>query len=142
MAKNSHRRNIPMTLPNGQQVQKVAAATFSSGPLPPSSELQGYENIKEGFAERIMQMAEGESAHRHKQEEKALSTDISVTEKEFSERRIGQILAFVIVIFMASLGFYLAVTGREIAGSVFGGPAIVAIIGAFLSRKKDGNNHQ
>jgi hypothetical protein len=25
---------------------------------------------------------------------------------------------------------------------VFGGPAIVAIIGAFLYRKKDGDNHQ
>ena len=50
---------------------KTSAATFS-GPLPPPALLQGYENIKPGFAERIVQMAEGEANHRREQEKKPL----------------------------------------------------------------------
>ncbi|MFZ3114001.1 MAG: hypothetical protein WA121_00185 [Syntrophales bacterium] len=41
---------------------------------------------------------------------------------------------------MATMGLYLAIIGKEIAGSVFGGPAIVAIVGAFLYRRKENNN--
>ena len=35
-------------------------------PLPPPEEMQDYENIKEGFAERIMVTAEENAQHRRK----------------------------------------------------------------------------
>jgi len=133
-------RNLPQPKGNNPPVPQVTTASFS-GPLPPPALLQGYEAIKTGFADRIVKMAESESDHRRKQEEKALNSDIKASDKEFLERRIGQFLAFAIVIIMASLGFYLAITGRELAGSIFGGPAIVSIVGAFLYRKKEKNSH-
>ncbi len=127
----------PSPSKNGLATLATSATVSHSGPLPHPSVLQGYEAIKSGFAERIVQMAEGEAVHRHRQEEKALDADIESTRKEFLERRIGQVFAFSIVLIMASMGIYLALHGHEIAGSVFGGPAIVAIVGAFLSKKKE-----
>ena len=109
------------------------SATFS-GPLPPPSLLQGYENIQPGFAERIVKMAEEESSHRKEQEQKELDADIKFGHRDYTERRLGQILAFLIVIIMAGLGSYLAMNGKEIVGSVFGGPAIVSIVLAFLKK--------
>jgi len=141
MKKGNQGQNVPAKpQEKDQSYAKLVAASFN-GPLPPPPILQGYDDIQPGFAERIVSMAESESAHRHELERKALDADIKGTEKEFLERRIGQILAFLIVIIMAGIATYLAVIGREIAASVFGGPAIAAIVGAFLTRRKENNNH-
>ncbi|WP_254908530.1 DUF2335 domain-containing protein [Halomonas citrativorans] len=39
-----------------------------SGPLPPSSEMERYESIMPGAADRILFMAEQQQKHRHDQE--------------------------------------------------------------------------
>lgn len=140
MKKGNQGQNLPKPQENDRSPAKLVATSFN-GPLPPPSILQGYEDIQPGFAERIVHMAESESAHRHELERRALDADIDATKKEFLERRIGQILAFLIVIIMAGIATYLAVIGREITASVFGGPAIAAIVGAFLSRRKENKNH-
>ncbi len=119
-----------------KQVRMAAQVATFSGPLPPPSLLQGYDNIQPGFAERIVRMAENEADHRRHQEQKALDADIKLNHKDFTERRVGQILAFSIVLIMAGIGGYLALHGREITGSVFGDPAIVSIVGAFLNKKE------
>ena len=138
MAKN---RNIPaQNQPSARQnhsvlATKVSATTFS-GPLPHPQHLAEYEAITPGFADRIIKMAEDESEHRRSQEQKELNADIHFNNKDFTERRIGQISAVFIVLIMAVIGAYLALNGKEITGSVFGGPAIVSIVWAFLNKKK------
>ena len=142
MSRNKRKPTPPAnTTSQTKQVRvETQVATFS-GPLPPPKLLQDYEAIQPGFAERIVKMAEQEADHRRLQETKALDTDIVLNHKDFTERKTGQFLAFAIVIIMAFVGAYLALNGSEIAGSVFGGPAIVSIVGAFLNKNKTTNNH-
>jgi len=138
---NKRKRNLPQkSTPQSIKVQTAQVATFS-GPLPPPSLLQGYDDIQPGFAERIVRMAEGEADHRRQMEHKALDADIHSNHKDHTEIRMGQWLAFAIVIIMAGIGGYLAMHGKEIAGSVFGGPAIVSIVGAFLKKEKKQGKH-
>lgn len=142
MGKNKRRSTVQHHNPPSSSIKHLQVAQVSSfsGPLPPPSLLQGYEDIQPGFAERIVIMAEGESKHRREQEEKALNADIKLNHKDFTERRVGQCMAFSIVLIMAGFGAYLALHGKELAGSVFGGPAIVSIIGAFLQKKEQKKN--
>lgn len=138
---SKRKTNLPQkSNPQVKQVQMAAKAAIFSGPLPPPNLLQGYDDIQPGFAERIVRMAEGEADHRRQQEQKALDADIKLSDKDFTERRLGQGLAFTIVIILAVLGAYLAINGKELTGSVFGGPAIVSIVGAFLNKKKSKDN--
>ena len=82
-------------------------------------------------------MAEEEAGHRRGCEKTALNAEIELNRKDFSERKRGQIFAFLVVLFLGGAGIYFVLQGKEIAGSVFGLPAIAAIVGAFLYRKKD-----
>jgi uncharacterized membrane protein len=138
MAKN---KNIPAQNQHAARqnhsvlATKVSTTTFS-GPLPHPQHLAEYEAITPGFADRIIKMAEDESEHRRSQEQKELNADIHFNNKDFAERRIGQLSAVFIVLIMAAIGAYLALDGKEITGSVFGGPAIVSIVWAFLNKKK------
>lgn len=57
----------------GNSENMVVAGRFYTGPLPPPDDLKGYENVKEGFADRILKMAEQEQlmaereqTHAHK----------------------------------------------------------------------------
>jgi len=138
MPRNKQKTAVAQKQPAQKHLQVSTQVATFSGPLPHPALLQKYEDIQPGFAERIVCMAEGESAHRRDQEKKELDADIRFNEKDFTERRIGQFLALTIVLIMAGLGCYLALNGKEITGSVFGGPAIVSIVGAFLKK----NNHK
>ena len=44
-------------------VQTVSEQSFS-GPLPPPSMLDQYDSVQDGFADRIVSMAESEQSHR------------------------------------------------------------------------------
>lgn len=112
-------------------IQKVEAF---SGPLPPPALLEHYEQVLPGSAERIVAMAEGESTHRRSCEQKALEADVALNNRDYDERRRGQVLAFIIVFLSGVAGAYFILHGKELAGTVFGGPAIAAIIGAFLHK--------
>lgn len=46
-----------------------------SGPIPRPSDLQKYEDIKIGFAERILAMAEHEAIHRQKIDHKIINSE-------------------------------------------------------------------
>jgi uncharacterized membrane protein len=55
--------NTPQQPPVIQQTELVVSRTF--GPLPSSSEMEGYHRILATAPDRIIAMAEHESAHRH-----------------------------------------------------------------------------
>ena len=71
--KSPQQKKSPST---SQLDHSIAAVTQYSGPIPPPHTLASYEEIQPGFADRIIKMAETETAHRHEMEEKALKGDI------------------------------------------------------------------
>lgn len=74
---------------SNKQIAAIMKGEFYIGPIPPAAELQKYENIQPGFADRILTMAEKQETHRQKLETKML-------EEGIKSERIGQIFGFVI----------------------------------------------
>ena len=94
-----------------------------SGPLPPSQELKGYEEVLTGAAERILQMAEEESRHRRTIEKDIVRAEIS------AETR-GQWLGAGLAVIGVSGGVVAAVLGSPGLGASL---SIVSLAGAFGS---------
>lgn len=69
----------PQQLRQAQQVQ-VSHQKIHHGPLPAPEDLQRYNELLPGAAERIVAMAEIEQRHRHEQESKAISSELVTRE--------------------------------------------------------------
>jgi uncharacterized membrane protein len=76
-------------LKNTQSSQAIAISTSYSGPIPSSSELNRYEKILPGAADRIITMAEKQSNHRHEIEKVTVETNSSLAHKNVLERKLG-----------------------------------------------------
>ncbi len=99
-----------------------------SGPIPQPSDLQEYEDIKTGFAERIITMAESEASHRQNIERKIINS-----ERAFNIS--GQITA----LFMGSLVVALMAytINQGFAEEVqWIGVSIASVIGLFIYKRK------
>lgn len=131
--KSSHVKSSPSAQPPDKSVATLTHVAQSfSGPLPHPEILIQYNQITPGFAERILAMAEREAAHRHAFEDQALLTDAEEMRRRATERRAGQICAFLIGIAALSLGTYAATHGAQIAGAFIGTGGIVGLVSAFL----------
>ena len=94
-------------------------------PYPPSSELEGYERVLPGAAERIFALVEAESKHRRELEKAAL-------QKESRDSLIGFAAAFLVAMSATVGGGLLVYNGYPVAGSIFGLSGVASIVGAFL----------
>lgn len=100
------------TQAQSQVKMKVLEAQIRySGPIPPARELQQYEKILPGAAERILNMAEKQQQHRQKIEEKAVETNSKSALR-------GQVLSFVLLILLGMLGGALLWQGKDFSGMV------------------------
>jgi uncharacterized membrane protein len=77
-------------------------------------------------------MAEEEQRHRHAIEV-AIATDNRIL---INERRVGQIMAFLITLICISMGTWLIISGYPVIGTLFGGAGLVPVIWAFIPKKK------
>ena len=75
-----------------------------SGPLPHPDVLRKFNEIVPGAAERIIKMAEEQSAHRKELEKKVVDSDIA-------RSKWGQILGFIIAITGLGVSVIVAVYG-------------------------------
>ena len=66
------------------------AARFYKGPLPPPETLVQYEQIQQGFASRIITVAEQEASHRR-------SMNIKMVWMEFILTMIGMLFGFIAI---------------------------------------------
>ncbi len=117
--------------PNSSQklTQARISASYSfSGPLPPPELLARYNDVVPNGAERIMQMAEHQQTHRQDLEKTVIGGNVQ------SEKR-GQYMGLTIAVLVLLLGFYLALIGRQIAGSVFVGVDLVGLVSVFVLGK-------
>jgi uncharacterized membrane protein len=99
-----------------------------SAPLPLPSELAAYNEIIPQGADRIMKMAEAQSAHR-------IEIEKNVILGQQGQESRGQYLAFVIALVGLICGAYTAVSGQPVAGAAIAGVPLVGIVSAFLYSK-------
>jgi len=101
----------PEILEKVAQNPQIAAQVVKkqiSGPLPPSSEFEQYERTLPGGADRILRMAEEQSAHRRE-----IEKSDSESARKLNDR--GQWIGAGLLVFIV-----LCAT----VGGIFGGPAV------------------
>jgi uncharacterized membrane protein len=99
-----------------------------SGPIPEPLDLQKYEDIKIGFAERIVTMAENEAFHRQNIEHKIINS-----ERVFNV--LGQMTALSMGFLVVALMAYTISQGfaEEVQWI---GVSIASVIGLFIYKRK------
>ena len=91
MANNSHLAKKSNSPQDGLSVHAtIMQAEAYSGPIPPASELEKYEKIQQGAADRIIRMAEKQSSHRQAMETKMLDATIKTEKKELEAKKRNQ----------------------------------------------------
>jgi uncharacterized membrane protein len=93
-----------------------------SGPLPLPSLLAKYNEVIPDGAERIMGMAERQSAHRERLEDRVVNGNVA------SQTR-GAYLGFIIVMTAVGCGTYLIAIGKSATGLI----TILGSLGSLLS---------
>lgn len=94
------------------EVRSILHSRTFSGPLPPPEILAQYDEIVHEGANRIVEMAEKEQAHRHSLETTSVEGNIK------SEKR-GQNYALLICTLIILGSFALIWKGHEIPGSIY-----------------------
>ena len=102
---------------------------YHSGPLPPPEQLADYGSIIPDGAERIMIMAERQSAHRIEMEASLAAADIRLQER-------GQNYALVVTMGLIISAIVLGVIGHPALGAVVVGFNIVGLVTAFIVGRK------
>lgn len=107
--------------------EQILASAYS-GPIPPPDVLRDYEAVFPGCAERIVAMAERQSAHRQDIESTLMRSHAVV------ERR-GQLSAFIIAMFAIAVGAYLIHIDKDVKGLIAIVSALAALVVPFLYGK-------
>jgi uncharacterized membrane protein len=90
--------------------------------------LRKYEDLLPGSADRIISMAEKQSAHRQALEAKVVSSNCS-------NERLGMLLGFGVVVLVVGAGTYALVIGKDIAGIASIVAALGSLVGVFVYGK-------
>ena len=114
------------------ETKKVIAEVIQgefSGPIPPPSIIEGYERVLPGSADRIITMAEKQSEHRQKMEEKMISA-------ESRDSLLGVIFAFLLgvgcIIVAVIMVCVVPQNSGAIAGAFLGVTGIGSITSSFI----------
>lgn len=107
----------------------VEYKTMFHGPIPDPEVLAQYDRIVPGAADRILKMAEEQSAHRRDMEKQL------VTSNTQNEKR-GMYFAFVITIVFVLLSGFLIYHDKVIAGYLTLGSVIVGHAYNYISAKR------
>jgi uncharacterized membrane protein len=113
-----------------QQVREIAELVEMHierhrGPLPRPQDLQEYDNVVPGAAERIIRMAEKQSTHRQELERKVVFGD---SRRAFCGLWVG---GFVVLCVLAG-AVYLIDRGHDVAGAIIAGIDVVGLVSVFI----------
>ncbi len=114
--------------PKSNDGKIIAQQEHYSGPIPQPSDLQKYEDIKIGFAERIITMAEHEANHRQKIEYKIINS-----ERIFNI--FGQLIATCMGLSVIALMWYAFSEGYAEQVKWIG-ISIASVVGLFIYKRK------
>ena len=115
------RKHLPTPPPSPTTPRLVGMIEQSySGPIPSAVELARYNQVLPNAAERILKMAEEQSAHRR-------SLEGSVVKSNIRRSYIGTIVATVVLPLCVIGGLILVFTGHDTAGATI----VVTALGSF-----------
>ncbi len=113
-----------------QRIQQTTLEAWRwSGPLPPPEILSGYDQAVSDGAERVFRMAEGQSEHRRRIENRASWTESFL-------RIAGWASATVIGIIAVGGSLYLIYEGRTISGLAALLMSVAVLVSAFQGQKR------
>lgn len=117
-------------------IRSMIVAETHQGPLPPARTLAGYEKVLPGAAERVMQMAEKEQAHRHEMQKQHQQKDLELQSKAITEQleinKTGQKYGFHIAIAVLLLAGLMAIMGHEAVALTLVGIDVVGLAAVFV----------
>jgi uncharacterized membrane protein len=99
--------------------------SMRSSPLPDPAELAAYNQIIPAGADRILKMAEAQSAHR-------IDIEKTVVKSQQTQGFCGQLFGLVVGVIGILCATYAAVSGQPWFGSIIGGATLVSLVSAFL----------
>lgn len=113
--------------PNGGALirRQELTATAYQGPVPPPEQMEAFERVLPGSANRILAMAEGHAKNRWLNDRNLRVTSI-----------LGQVFAFVVVLILLAGGFYLSFTGKPWPGLGTVAGTVASIVWAFRRASK------
>ena len=130
----SKKSNPPSKTPHSKQTVQIAEQrTTVSGPIPSADEMARYKTIDPELVNRIVSLAEREAANRHKMEALALNANIEISNKQFSERRLGQRFGFGIGALGLICSVALSWIGADNTASIVGGSTVLGLVGIFVT---------
>ena len=116
--RKSNSRKKPANVParreidSGRREIAVAAASFHhSGPIPDPMTLERYDSLLPGAADRIIRMAEEQSAHRKEMEK-------IVVKSRTRDSLLGIISGFILALATIASGTYVIVQGHTWSGTI------------------------
>jgi uncharacterized membrane protein len=117
----------PQKVERRELTTEINVAAFS-GPLPPPTLLAQYNDVIPNGADRIMVMAERQSAHRERLEARVVDGNVA-------NQTRGSYFAFVIILVAILCGFYLIHEGKNTAGLTSIITAVGGAVGVFFYSK-------
>ncbi len=118
--------------PSAINISAQIAMQQQHGPIPPPEILQKYDQIQQGLANKIIEMANEEATHRRNMESKVLSIQ---EQDQISYRRsemVGQFCGVLIALSAIGGSVYEAVHGAQTAASVLCSAGIIGLVTAFI----------
>lgn len=123
MKKNKKNNNITRLPENKPHI--IGKSIEFSGPLPPPIYLEQYDRILPGAAERILAMAEQQSAHRR-------ALEVEVVKSGIVNSRRGLLCGFIIGLVGFLVVTYCASIGAQILAGVVGLADLASLVGVFV----------
>jgi len=117
----------------GNEARKIVQivsqqVSIRTGPYPVPEDYDYYNETDPDLTAQMKKMVLQEQKHQHRLDEKYLN-------KDFSLRRWGQVLAFILSVIALLGGFYTVLKGFETGGTIIGSIGLVGIVGQFLKRR-------
>lgn len=128
------------SISNGNSNASLTEHKIHIGPLPSAEELQKYESIHQGFAERLLAMAEKEQDNRIKDKTQLILNANVESKGIISVLKRGQFFAVLCVIILTSLCFFLAHLGDTKSAATVATVAIIGVVSLFITGKFNNNN--
>lgn len=130
-------RNKPAK--SNKQIINHAQAVSYSGPLPAPIDLQRYNEIVPGAAERLIKKFEEQTEHRIEIEKQVIKSDIERSRK-------GQAYGLIVSLFGLGVSLVLGIFGNPWASGIIGTTTLTGLASVFIygsrTRKSEREAHR
>ncbi len=119
----------------------VQQTEFRVAPIPSPEDLQKYNQITSGFADRIIKMAEQERIDRNALQNKELQIIEQANKRDFSLKNRSLFISLFVIMMFLFLAGYFGYLGFVKESLWFVGITLAGIIGYLTFQKKQSNQN-